>query len=140
MYELIDGKHLKAKSTTLEGNRGSVTALAYAPNGAQLAAGDADRKIVVYDTATHGVAISHWVFHSARVTCVAWSADSAYAVSGGLDRNVYVWSVEKPMKHVAIKNAHPDGVTGVAFLDNATVVSVGADACVKTWSVSHPAA
>jgi hypothetical protein len=48
------------------------------------------------------------------------------------------------MKYVVIKNAHPDGVSGVAFLEegdgNGKVVSTGADACVKTWSFTHPAA
>lgn len=111
--------------------------MAYSPNGKYLAAADTDRKIVVYDTTSGQVAIEEWCFHSAKVNCFSWAEDSLHAVSGGLDRDIYVWSVEKPMKYIAIKGAHQDGVSGVAFLNNNTVVSTGADSCVKVWNVTH---
>lgn len=121
----------------LDGNRGAITALAYSPDGKWLAAADTDRKVMVYATANGTLAIEQWCFHSAKVNCLAWSPDSLHAVSGGLDRDVYVWSVATPTKFVQIKGAHQEGVSGVAFLDDATVVSVGADACVKTWKVTY---
>ena len=137
----------------LEGNRGTITVLSYSPDGKYLAVGDTDRKIMVYDTKTHEIEFNQWVFHSARVNSIAWSANSKYAVSGALDRDIYVWSVEKPMKYIAIKGkrsllvgrvasmifvgAHQEGVSGVAFLDEMTIVSTGSDACVKTWSIVH---
>jgi WD40 repeat protein len=124
---------------TLEYNRGQITDLAYSPDGKYLAVADTDRKVLVYDAATGDLKFNQWVFHSARVNCVAWAPDSLHAVSGGLDRDVYVWSVEKPMKYIAIKGAHQDGVTGVRFVDNDTVVSTGHDANVKVWKVQHHA-
>lgn len=102
-----------------------------------MAAADTDRKVMVYDTKTHDLKFSEWVFHSARVNCVSWSPDSLHAVSGGLDRDIFVWSVVKPMKFIQIKGAHQEGVTGIFFLDNDTVLSVGQDACVKIWNLKH---
>lgn len=138
LFEL-DGTTLKKKSATLDGNRGQVSALAYSPNGKLLAAGDTDRKIIVYDTTSHDIKINEWVFHSSRVTSIDWTQDSMNAVSGALDRDIYVWSVAHPMKYVAIKGAHQEGVSGVKFMDKTTVVSTGNDSSVKVWNVTHHA-
>jgi hypothetical protein len=42
-----------------------------------------------------------------------------------------------PSKHIAIKNSHTESVTGTAFLDNDTVVSVGQDAFIKGWKIVY---
>ncbi|CAB5378304.1 unnamed protein product [Rhizophagus irregularis] len=117
--------------------RSSISAIAYSPDGSLLAVGDAQGKITVYDTSNHEVKISQWVFHTAKVNSIAWSPDGLHAASGSLDTNIYIWSVEKPMKNIAIKGAHQVSVTGVIFLDNDTISSVGQDACVKTWTIKH---
>lgn len=137
IYKLTGGTSLEEKAT-LESNRGAITSLAYSPNGALLAAADSQRNVLVYDTATNSLKIHQWVFHTARVNCVAWAPNSLHAVSGGLDTNVEVWSVERPMKHVTIRNAHLDSVNGVAFLDDSTIASAGGDATIKVWSVTLP--
>jgi WD40 repeat protein len=121
----------------LESNRGQITCLAYSPKGDLLAAGDTQRNVLVYDTVTNQVKIDQWVFHSARVNCVGWSPDGEHACSGSLDTNIEIWSVKEPMKHIAIKNAHLESVTGVAFLDNELLVSAGADASIKVYSVIY---
>ena len=81
--------------------------------------------------------INQWVFHNARVNTVSWSPDSKHAVSGSLDTNVEVWSVEEPMKHISIKGAHLETVSGVVFLDDKTIASAGGDATIKVgfWFV-----
>ncbi|GJJ68478.1 hypothetical protein EMPS_00824 [Entomortierella parvispora] len=132
----LDGTSLKAVHT-LSNNKGAITALAFNPDGTLLAAGDSAGKIYVYDVATGEVKIAHWVFHTARITSIAWSPSGNYAVSGSLDTNVYVWSREKTMKKTAILNAHALSTSGVAFLDEETVVSTGADACIKKWKLTH---
>lgn len=123
---------------TFETNRGAISAVAFSPNGKYLACGDSDRKIVVYDVESGQVAFDQWVFHSSRVLCLNWSSDSRHAVSGGLDRDIYVWSTEKPMKFIAIKGAHQEGVSGVSFVEcdeGTMVVSSGLDASVKVWEL-----
>ncbi|KAG5455721.1 MAG: putative WD-repeat protein [Olpidium bornovanus] len=109
---------------TLDNGRGAVNALAFSPDGSLLAAGDSDRKVLCYEVA------------SKTVTCLAWSEDGKHVASGSLDTYVYIWSVEKPMKNIAIRGAHLGEVTGVAWRGNTTVVSAGADACVKVWDIT----
>ncbi|KAF9973529.1 WD40 repeat-like protein [Actinomortierella ambigua] len=132
----LEGTKLKAVHT-LQSNKGAISTLAFTPDGALLAAGDGAGKIYVYEVASGEVKIDRWVFHSARVNAVAWSPSGRYAVSGSLDTNIYVWNVASPMKKVTIRNAHALSVTDVAFCDDETVVSVGSDASVKTWKISH---
>lgn len=137
MFALSDNQVEAQCVATLKDNRGVITSLAYSPDGKMLAAADSDRKVLVYSTTDYQMMLNQWVFHTARVNCVAWSMDSKYAVSGGLDRDVYVWSVESPMKFIAIKGAHQEGVSGVAFLDGTTISSTGHDACVKIWTIVY---
>ncbi|KAI8923046.1 quinon protein alcohol dehydrogenase-like superfamily [Entophlyctis helioformis] len=132
----IDGASLN-ETSKIEGNKGTITAMAYSPNGDLLAVADSQRTVMVYNTATGRMRLNQWVFHTAKVNSIAWSPDGLHAVSGSLDTNVEVWSVEKPMKHISIKGAHQDSVTGAVFLDNDTIASSGQDAQIKIWSLTH---
>ena len=83
--------------------------------------------------------INSWVFHSAKINCITWSADSMYAASGSLDSNVYVWSVAKPMRKLAIKNVHLGGVTGIEWVKDNEIATAGADSCIKLYAITLPA-
>lgn len=124
---------------TLDKNRGTITALAFSSDGAYLAAGDSNGKIIVYTIPDGELKTASWVFHTAKIASIAWSPSGQHAVSGSLDTNVYIWRIVKPMKNIAIKGAHANGVTGVSFVDEDTVVSVGADAAFRSWKVKHHA-
>jgi len=128
--KLVDGP-------VLEGHRGSLTALAYSPDGKYLGSADVQRDIFVWDISSNKLVIQGWVFHSARVSTLAWSPDSLHLVSGSLDSNLFVWSVQDPSKRIQVKDAHRGGVNVALWIDNNTVVSAGQDSTVKTWSVVH---
>ncbi|KAF9113242.1 WD40 repeat-like protein [Mortierella sp. AM989] len=132
----LEGDKLTA-IRTVEKNRSPISALAFNPEGNLLAAGDNSGKIQVIDVASGESKIQEWVFHTARITSINWSPSGLHAVSGSLDTNVYVWSVEKPTKKIAILNAHALSVSGVAFIEEDKIVTTGADACVKTWKLTH---
>lgn len=120
----------------------AVSALSFstASSSAHLAVGLANGKIFVYAPAGSGssdwsLVTNRWSAHTARVTCISWSPDGKKAVSGGLDTNVFVWSLADPGKRVKALNAHKDGVGGVVWAGEDTVISCGADAAVKRWKV-----
>ena len=62
-----------------------------------------------------------------------------YAVSGSLDTNVYVWSVAKPVKKLAIKNAHAGGVVSCVWVNETTIATAGSDSVVRVHSIPLPA-
>jgi WD repeat-containing protein 1 (actin-interacting protein 1) len=110
-------------------------------------------KVVLYDVPKRELITSRWSFHSARVNSLSWTADSQHCASGSLDTHIYVWSVRKPLKNIAIKNAVPGGVNAVLWLpshagshsgseDNGRsgrLAGTGADAAVKVWEVTFHA-
>ena len=64
-------------------------------------------------------------------------------MSGALDGEIWVWSVDKPGTRVCVEGgaAHKEGVNGVVWMKSSTsegkgtVRSVGGDAAVKEWVV-----
>jgi WD40 repeat protein len=133
-------KHTSGSLTeagVLSNNRSAVTALAFDSAATLLAAGESSGKIQVYDVASQTLKIAHWVFHSARINDIRFSPDGTHAVSASLDTHVYVWSVAKPMKNIAVKNAHANGVQAVAWLADDEFASAGADAAVRTWKLKR---
>ncbi|KAJ9648853.1 WD40 repeat-like protein [Coniosporium tulheliwenetii] len=113
----------------------AVTALAFSPNGAYLAAGTGNGKIIVYSTSDWSIATDRWSAHTARITSIAWDPSSKFAASGSLDTNVFFWSLENPGKRTKAGNAHKDGVTGVVWIEDKKVLSTGGDATIKVWKV-----
>ena len=79
---------------------------------------------------------SRWSFHSGRILSLAWTADGQHCASSSLDTHVYVWSVKKPMSHVAIKNAAAGGVNVVFWQTASRLAGAGADGCVRTWDIT----
>ena len=107
-------------------------------------------KVVLYDVPKRELITSRWSFHSARVNALSWTADSQHCASGALDTHVYVWSVRKPIKNIAIKNAVPGGVNAVLWLSSShqtgggsgpsgRLAGTGADAAIKVWDVTFHA-
>ncbi|TFK49120.1 WD40 repeat-like protein [Heliocybe sulcata] len=137
-----DGKALKDLAV-LEGNKGNVTAVAFSPDGTYLAAGDSSGKVVLFNVNERKAVTSRWSFHSGRINSLSWTADSRHCASGSLDTHVYVWSVEKPLRNIAIKNAGPGGINSVLWLESdgkaGKLVSAGADACARLWEVTFHA-
>ncbi|KAL8783735.1 MAG: hypothetical protein Q9213_004416 [Squamulea squamosa] len=113
----------------------NISTLSFSRTGEYLAAGCTNGKISVFSTSTWEIGISRWSSHTARVTSIDWNKEGTHAVSGGLDTNIFVWSVQKPGMRVGKSNAHKDGVNGVAWVNGDKVVSVGGDAAVKVWRV-----
>ncbi len=74
--------------------------------------------------------------HAGPVTCVACSPDGRFAVSGGSDRTVRLWDLEKGTE-VRRFEGHAQAVCCVAFSpDGGKILSGGEDRTVRLWDVA----
>lgn len=80
-----------------------------------------------------------WTFHSARIHALAWTPDGNHIASASLDTHVYIWSVQKPLKNIALKNVGPGGVSAVEWVAADKVATAGADGCVRVFSIKFHA-
>ncbi|KKF95204.1 putative WD repeat-containing protein C9G1.05 [Ceratocystis platani] len=131
----VEGAKL-TKVIELTHSTAAVSVLAFSYDGTLLATGNSAGKVIVYKAGGDwAVATDRWSAHTARVTSIAWNAESSHAVSGSLDSSVYLWSLEKPGNRISAANAHKDGVHGVAWVEgDSKIISSGADAALKLWN------
>lgn len=110
-----------------------------------LAIGFSSGRILVFSPTNQYASpvIERWSAQTARVTSISWDDRAERAVSGGLDTDVFVWSVKKPGGRVSTHGAHKEGVGGVCWVggeadgkgNEGRVISVGGDGTVKAWRV-----
>lgn len=124
-----------------------ITAIAFSKDGSHFVAGTSAGKVYVYKISTGitgmvtgnaslELVTDRWSSaHTGKITCLAWNDEGTHAASGSLDTNIFVWSLKDPGARVKATNAHKEGVNGIAWLGN-KIISTGADATVKSWTVS----
>lgn len=124
-----------------------ITAVAFSPDGSHLAAATSAGKLYVYKVGTPltglvtgsaslDLVTDRWSSaHTGKITGIAWNPAGTHAVTGALDTNLFLWSLAEPGKRVKVAGAHKEGVNAVAWPEEGKVVSTGADATVKVWSV-----
>ncbi|KAL3457723.1 transcriptional regulator of RNA polII, SAGA, subunit-domain-containing protein [Aspergillus heterothallicus] len=132
----ISGTNLTQKRE-IKASRDPVSALAFSPDGSNIAIGDSRGRVLVYKVADGSLVIDRWTAHTSRITSIAWNINGTHVVSGGLDTNIFVWSLKTPGDWQQVSHAHKEGVNGVAWIaDGSKIVSVGADAAVKPRQTS----
>lgn len=119
--------------------RAAPTLVKVSPNGEYAAVAESTGKYTLYSVAEATTVTSRWAFHSSRVNSAAWTPDSKYLVSGGLDCSLFVYSVARPVKVLKAQLTHQTGVSGLCWIEydgaKGTFVSVGLDGMIKTWDV-----
>jgi WD40 repeat protein len=130
----ISGSDLAPKAE-FKISRNPVSVLAFSPDGSLLAVGDFKGRVLVYKVADGSLVTDRWTAHTARITSLDWSDSGSHVVSGSLDTNIFVWSMANPGDWLQVRNAHKEGVNGVAWVEDSKIASAGADAAVKVWKV-----
>jgi WD repeat-containing protein 1 (actin-interacting protein 1) len=77
--------------------------------------------------------------HSGRVQSVSFSKDGNYAVSCGVDSQIFVWNTQNSHVRVVLRNSHRGVVYHVDFTepDSKTLSSTGEDGCIKRWKLDR---
>ena len=127
----------KAQARSLGGfdlDRAPVSAIAFSSDGSLLAAGDAEKKIKLFDVKT-AKAISTLRDVGMPVQRLAFSPDGSLLATAGKENIVRLWDV-KTGQLLKTLDGHTLAVSDVAFSpDGSLLASSGYDKLIKLWDV-----
>jgi WD40 repeat protein len=121
-----------AQTRVLAGHTHWVNAVAWSPDGAQLATAADDETVRIWDAAT-GRTIATLTGHTDAVRAVAWSPDGAQLATAGNDETVRIWDAATG-RTVATLTGHTDWVNAVAWSpDGIHLATAADDKTVRIW-------
>ncbi|XP_068451220.1 WD repeat-containing protein 1 [Clinocottus analis] len=133
----VQGNSLKDEGQTLK-SAGAITDMAYSNDGAYLAVID-DKKVATAFTVADNYSVKNeYHGHHAKPVTLAWSPDNEHFATGGMDMNVFIWTLSDSDKRIKLPDTHRlHHVSGLAWVDAHTLVTTSHDASVKQWTIKY---
>src|SRR5262249_17897200 len=82
--------------------------------------------------------------HGGAVTCVAFSPDGKTCVTGGDDRQIFLWDTATGQRRYAFpagqKEGHRGAITSLTFTPNSQLISAARDNSLRLWNLSEQSA
>lgn len=128
LWDVVNNIELPALAGLSEGGR----ALAFSPDGSQLAAVDQGGNLIVWDSATW--AETWYVPDAGGSSAIAFSPDGSLLALAG-DSGVTLWDVTARQQVFSLTQ-QPGGVYGLAFsADGTLLATAGEEGIVRLWAV-----
>jgi len=123
-------------SHSLDSDEGAVFALAFAPNGSVLAAGDTQGRTALWVSSRQGAEEPRFLAgHAGNVYGLGFTPDGRRLVTSGADRTARVWEVSTG-RLVQEYQWHQGWVTCLAVSpDGLTVATAGEDQVIAVWDL-----
>ena len=127
VYEMKNEKNLVSKI-----HGGSVTAIAWSPDGDYLASARTNGTIDVWSV-INGNEVCVYQDHSAGVYDILWAVDGTYIISCGADHTIQIWDAKTGTKLRSLEG-HTASVKRISFLDQSRLLgSLDANKTFCIW-------
>ncbi len=135
------GENVPPVFEALEGHSAAVTALKFSADGTRLLSAGQDNTVRIWDVAARRLLVTLRGHGGPVRSCAFLGPDSRYALSGGLDKQMKLWDVDKYREYRVIGGRVVDGhrhqiLAADLSSDGRLIITASRDRTARLWDVA----